>query len=389
MESNMIEDNIDGNFEHEIETKEEKNNAEMLNKKRAKVSSSENEDDYSSKHKAKKRTHNPNRKRALQSLLEFYMSDDNLINDKFLTKFLKSNPGIDINLFLSFNKVKKILCDISDINERRSLIIKSCENSKKIYAKNDRVYRYKKYDPNDVDTFMIEECTLYIENLPKNINHDIMYSLFSDWKVKYISIPRFANKESKGFAFVTLCCKQDLNDAMMKLNNTVPKEIINLKPKELCPLNIITKKEWIQKKEKFKEIKQKIQKLNQKQFEEFNHSDNNNNKEDLYQCSLVRLYNIRTDVNLEDIQIFAKNYIEPLFIDYDKGKKSAILRFQYKNMGDKFVNMLMEGNKKIKSGDVMVEKIEGEEEKKYYDKVKELKEKFQEKKKKRKETVNN
>ena len=87
MDSNMIEDNIDGNFEHEIETKEEKNNADLLNKKRGKVSSSENEDDYSSKHKAKKRTHNPNRKRALQSLLEFYLSDDNLINDKFLSKF--------------------------------------------------------------------------------------------------------------------------------------------------------------------------------------------------------------------------------------------------------------------------------------------------------------
>ena len=44
MDSNMIEDNIDGNFEHEIETKEEKNNADLLNKKRGKVSSSENEE---------------------------------------------------------------------------------------------------------------------------------------------------------------------------------------------------------------------------------------------------------------------------------------------------------------------------------------------------------
>ena len=387
MDSNMIEDNIDGNFEHEIETKEEKNNANLLNKKRGKVSSSENEDDYSSKHKSKKRTHNPNRKRALQSLLEFYLSDDNLINDKFLSKLLKSNPGIDINLFLTFNKVKKILCDISDMNERKGLIVKSCENSKKIYAKNERVYRYKKFDPNDVDTTMIEECTLYIENLPRNVNHDIMYSLFSDWKVKYISIPRFANKESKGFAFVTLSCREDANEAMMKLNNTVPKEISNLKPKELCPLNIITKKEWNQKKEKFKELKMKIQELNQKRFEEFNQSESKD-KEDIYQCSLVRLTNISSDVNLEDIQLFAKNYIEPVFIDYDKGKKTAILRFQYKTMGEKFVNLLMEGNRRIKSEEVFVEKIEGEEEKKYIDKVKELKEKFQEKKKKRKE-VNN
>ena len=233
---------------------------------------------------------------------------------------------------------------------------------------------------------MIEECTLYIENLPRNINHDIMYSLFSDWKVKYISIPRFANKESKGFAFVTLSCREDANEAMMKLNNTVPKEISNLKPKELCPLNIITKKEWIQKKEKFKELKMKIQELNQKRFEEFNQSESKD--KDIYQCSLVRLTNIGSDVNLEDIQIFAKNYIEPLFIDYDKGRKTAILRFQYKTMGEKFVNLLMEGNRRIKSEEVFVEKIEGEEEKKYIDKVKELKEKFQEKKKKRKE-VNN
>lgn len=390
VEDILMEDNTKGNFEHEIETKEEKANEDLLNKKRGKASqknsSSENEEDYSSfKQKARKKSYNPNRKKALANLLEFYLSDDNLINDKYLSNKIKKNPGIEIGIFLKFNKIKNILCDINDISNQKHLLIKACENSKKIYVLNDKIYRINKYDPNSIDYTMIDECTIYVENLPKNITHEIMFSIFNQWKVKYISIPKYKTQESKGFAFITFSKKIDAIDAMNKINNTVPKEIINLKPKELNPLLVFPKKEWLEKKEKFKQLKQQIQKLNQSKFEHF-YSDNNNNNnvKNIFDCSLIKVNNIENDVKLEDIQIFTKNYISPVFIDYDNRKGEAFFRFNHKNSAKQFIELFNDGNKKIKNQEIKLEIVTGEEEKEYYEKVQKLQKEFQIKKQNKK-----
>ena len=388
LENVLMEDNTNANFEHEIETKEEKANEDLLSRKRGKTSqkhsSSENEEDYtSSKYRARKKSYNPNRKKALATLLEFYLSDDNLINDKYLSNKIKKNPGVEIGTFLKVNKIKSILCDISDISNQKHFLIKACENSKKIYAFNDKIYRVNKFEPNSIDHTMIDECTIYVENLPKNITHEIMFSIFNQWKVKYISIPRFKTQESKGFAFITFGKKIDAVDAMNKINNTVPKEIMNLKPKELNPLSVFPKKEWLEKKEQFKKLKQQIQQLNQSKFEHFP-SENSHNMKNVFECSLIKVNNIENDVKLEDIQIFTKNYISPVFIDYNNKKGEAFFRFTQKNSALKFIELFNEGNKKIKNQEIKLEIVTGEEEKEYYEKVQKLQKEFQIKKQNKK-----
>lgn len=49
-----------------------------------------------------------------------------------------------------------------------------------------------------------EDCTVYVQNLPPDANHDWLSTIFSQYgNVAYVSIPHYKiNKKIKGFAFV-------------------------------------------------------------------------------------------------------------------------------------------------------------------------------------------
>ena len=100
----------------------------------------------------------------------------------------------------------------------------------------------------------------------------------------------------------------------------------------------------------------------------------------VFECSLIKVNNIENDVKLEDIQIFTKNYISPVFIDYNNKKGEAFFRFTQKNSALKFIELFNEGNKKIKNQEIKLEIVTGEEEKEYYEKVQKLQKEFQIKK---------
>ncbi len=45
----------------------------------------------------------------IKNQLEFYFSDENLLNDKFMQERLKIHKGVSINEIFKFNKIKKLL----------------------------------------------------------------------------------------------------------------------------------------------------------------------------------------------------------------------------------------------------------------------------------------
>ena len=49
-----------------------------------------------------------------------------------------------------------------------------------------------------------DECTVYVQNLPPDADHETLISVFSQYgQVDYVSIPRFnINRKIKGFAFI-------------------------------------------------------------------------------------------------------------------------------------------------------------------------------------------
>ena len=97
--------------------KEKKEGKSMLRKKRNKSKDQDQNSANTSKETKKKgitkTTKRPNRKRLLKNKLEFFLSDINLYHDKYLKKiYLSNNESVTPEIFLTFNSIKLLLCDI-------------------------------------------------------------------------------------------------------------------------------------------------------------------------------------------------------------------------------------------------------------------------------------
>lgn len=165
------------------------------------------------KNKQKREDNNSNKTESkinqLRKQIEFYFSDENIINDKFLKKFFNKkeneDPGVPITIIENFNKIKSLLSDIKDISKRLDFI-KSAINSSnfiKLNSKKNKILRIdssiEKIDRDDID-----ERTVYVENLPSIIDHNLLKTIFSRCgEVMNVSIPKFEDKKPKGFGFVT------------------------------------------------------------------------------------------------------------------------------------------------------------------------------------------
>lgn len=133
--------------------------------------------------------------KSILQLMEFYFSDSNLAKDRFLSQLINEDPYVDLNIFLKFNKIIKLNCTIDDIRKAisKSDLIELSEDKEKIKRKLPIKIKEN-----------VDLCTVYIENIPADADHDWISHIFSDFgKVVYVSIPKYKhNKRNKGFAFV-------------------------------------------------------------------------------------------------------------------------------------------------------------------------------------------
>ena len=370
----------------------------LLKKKRNK---SKEKDQNSSNTNTSKETHKkniikitkrPNRKRLLKNKLEFFLSDINLYHDKYLKNiYLSNNESVSPEIFLTFNSIKILLSDIDKIENKKNVIIKAIEISNKLeYDKmSNKIKRIEPYKEKLINIDIYDKCTIYIENLPSIINHNIIYDLFKDYKILYISLLKGKNNKLTGQGFVTLKNIEDIQKIIDKYNNSVPKIISLLNPKELKPLKIMTKEDYIKN-----NIHKNIN--NNKNNNRINCSNNkenakkNNNNIDENIC--VRINNIKDNINLNNIKKCLSNIISPLFIDINRNNKIIILRFESKKESNLFLERFKDKNyddiKDIinyeNKNNIYVEELNEEEKKKYLDFVKKEIQNFKEKKENKK-----
>ena len=320
-----------------MEEKEAAEEKSLLNKKR------ERANDYKvQKSKAKKKR--KNRKRLLKNKLEFFLSDLNLYHDNYLKEiYLSNNSSITPEIFLSFNSIKDLLKDIKNDSDKKNIIIKSIEISHKlIYNKETNLIRRKyPYQENSINNEQLDKSTIFIQNFPDKINHDIIYELFKDFKILYIQLLKGKNKFYNGDAFITFKNEEDVKNVISKYNNSIPKIISELKPKILKPLKIITKDEYLKnKKIENDEEKNNIdeEKIKRRKFSE---NKNNNN---LDENTLIKINNIKNNLTLNSAKKCLLNICIPQFIDINKDEKTMILRFDSKEASDLFLSKLKENN---------------------------------------------
>ncbi|KFQ30919.1 La-related protein 7, partial [Merops nubicus] len=167
---------------------------------------------------------------------------------------------VDISLLVSFNKMKKLTTD-------GKLIARAVKSSSvvELDLEGTRIRRRQPLgeQPKDVDS-----RTVYVELLPKNVNHSWIERVFGKCgNVVYVSIPRYRSSgDPKGFAFVEFETKEQAEKAIEFLNN--PPEEAPRKPgifpktvknKPVPTLNTSTSN-VVEEKKKKKKKKSKIKK---------------------------------------------------------------------------------------------------------------------------------
>lgn len=147
--------------------------------------------------------------------VDFWFGDANLHKDRFLREQIeKSRDGyVDISLLVSFNKMKKLTTD-------GKLIARALRSSAvvELDLEGTRIRRKKPLGERPKDE---DERTVYVELLPKNVNHSWIERVFGKCgNVVYISIPHYKSTgDPKGFAFVEFETKEQAAKAIEFLNN--------------------------------------------------------------------------------------------------------------------------------------------------------------------------
>jgi len=154
---------------------------------------------------------------------------------------------------------------------------------------------------------------------------------------------------------------------------------------------IISKKEWLEKKEEFKKIKQELQMENKDIFESC-FKQSNDDITSIKKGTLIILKDLPEKINKNEIKIWVSNFIEPAYVDYNSHKRECVIRFSHGIFADSFLNKFNndenENERKLNDKIIQIEKMEGDEEEKYILKVENLMKDFSIKKQNKKFRTN-
>ncbi|XP_065221458.1 la-related protein 7 [Planococcus citri] len=163
----------------------------------------------------------------IRQQIEFYLGDVNLSKDRFFNGLLQESPYIDIDIILNCNKIKKLTCNPKDI-------VKALKTSEILSVTDDgtKIYRTVPVQP----ITNADECTIYVEDLPPETDHDWLKSVFKTYgNIVYVSVPRYKQSNKiKGFAFVQFVSSECANNALKAFQSANSCLSCNITPSDLC-----------------------------------------------------------------------------------------------------------------------------------------------------------
>lgn len=110
---------------------------------------------------------------------------------------------------------------------------------------------------NQVNTKEMDNCMIYVENFPENLDHEDLTKIFKRaGKIRHVSLPRFKNSKAiKGFAFIEFSTPEEAKKAVQTFNNVIPLEFIEVNSPnyieyegDLRPFRVISKEDWTKQK---------------------------------------------------------------------------------------------------------------------------------------------
>ena len=299
----------------------------------------------------------PNRKKQIKNRLEFLLSDINLYHDQFLRRtYLSNNKGISPDIFLKCKSIKLLLSDIEKNDRRRKELIKAVEISKDlVYNKaSDKIGRKIPYNHKLIDNDLWDSCTIFIPNFPPGINQQMIYDIFPEYKILYINLlVKRAKKDDKKYkqAYIILKEKEDVQKIINQYDGKkITKYKILEEPIHILPKASIKENNDINKNDS---ENQKKNDDNQNNDNKINNEINNPNvviieKNKLTEVNLndnicMSFSGLKEDIKLLEFIKILEQLEKPLFVDLDRNKNSAILRFKSKKESDSFIRKFYNG----------------------------------------------
>ncbi|KAG2909508.1 hypothetical protein PC117_g19634 [Phytophthora cactorum] len=175
-------------------------------------------------------------RKRLQRQLEFYLSESNLRQDKFLQQTMDEQGFVPVRVFLSFNKLKSL-------NATERMILDEAEKSAAIRVDRARCCIAPKVVPVAGQDHEADPRTVYIDSFSATDDHDSLRRTFAKLgKVNFVSLPRFPqSKKFKGFGFVEFSEQSAADEAAAKSSDT-----------DLRGIRVMSKTRWIEMKEQLK-----------------------------------------------------------------------------------------------------------------------------------------
>lgn len=146
----------------------------------------------------------------------------------------------------------------------------------------------------------------------------------------------------------------------------------------LRELVIYSKKHWLKKKEEYKNLKNELQIENKDLFISC-FKQTNDDINIIKEGTLVIIKNLSERITKNEIKIWVSHFVEPAYVDFNNSKKECIVRFSHSIFADSFINLFKNmKDTRINNHNniVKLEKLQGEDETKYINKVRKLQEDF-------------
>lgn len=170
------------------------------------------------------------RKQTLNTILKqmhFYFSDSNLSKDRFLANRLQESEYVDLDVFLTFNKISKLTSSVEEIAKalKKSDLLELNEDCTKV----------KRTTPHKIKTNE-DECIIYVQTIQPDTTHEWLTNVFSEFgKVEYVSIPKYShNKFAKGFAFIEYENVEQVKTALEYFESIGGRISSQINSEELC-----------------------------------------------------------------------------------------------------------------------------------------------------------
>lgn len=150
---------------------------------------------------------------------------------------------VPLSTFLTFNKIKILLNSIAE-EKREEMIVKSISKSEKLELNNEGKSVQLKGELVKRDQNEIDECTIYVEQIPLNSDHETMQSVFSKYgHINYISLPRYKqSRQLKQFGYIEFGekdCVQKCIDDFKKFDGVLhcskPEKLLSISTFEIKP----------------------------------------------------------------------------------------------------------------------------------------------------------